>query len=510
MDAGALRQRLLRHGPLLLALLAVLVWRVEQTRGLVLPAWVDSVHHTLAVRLILERGALPDDWGPYLPEVPFYYHFGFHLSAALLAKLTGLEGVRLGQAVLWAGHLWQVLAALGVWVLARALWPQEARALQALLLVGFVTQMPAYYVAWGRYTLLAGMALLASLMAAACARRALASVLLLALLAVTHYYAFALGLGFLLALGACERGRERLRPLLVALGGTLLAAPWLWRVWTWTRAFSRGGPGFSGAPASSMASAAWSLGPLRNELLLALAALGLVLLGRRLLRPSDAPERSARQWALVLWTLGLLALLLPLHVGPFRPDHAAIVLFLPAALLAAFALDALRAPRGLLLLVALVAWGLVETRRLVPANTVLADAEDVAAIDWIATHTPERAVFLLDAEPWMGLWRGKDGGFWITPLTGRQTVPPPVAHGWGAPLLSDLVRGQAQRLYELQRLPAPEACWQLERLMQESGAAYYYSHREWAEACPGLHRLPVPASGVRLYTKEPLARTLLP
>ncbi len=38
MDVGALRKRLLRHAPLLLALLAVLVWRVEQARGLVLPA----------------------------------------------------------------------------------------------------------------------------------------------------------------------------------------------------------------------------------------------------------------------------------------------------------------------------------------------------------------------------------------------------------------------------------------------------------------------------------------
>jgi hypothetical protein len=33
----------------------------------------------------------------------------------------------------------------------------------------------------------------------------------------------------------------------------------------------------------------------------------------------------------------------------------------------------------------------------------------------------------------MGAWRGADGGYWIMPLTGQQTIPPPMAYTWGDP-----------------------------------------------------------------------------
>ncbi len=135
----------------------ILVWRFGQIRGLVLPAWVDSVHHALLVRILLEQGTIPQTWAPYLPQVPFYYHFGFHLTAALLAKLTGLA---IGQAVLIMGQVWQAVLAWGVYLLGYTLWKNQAKALVAMILVGFVSQMPAYYTAWGRYTLLVGLGLM--------------------------------------------------------------------------------------------------------------------------------------------------------------------------------------------------------------------------------------------------------------------------------------------------------------------------------------------------------------
>ncbi len=61
------------------AFLGVVTWRLYQVHDLVLPVWVDSVHHTLLVRKIIEYGGLPPDWLPYLP-VPMYYHFGFHVD----------------------------------------------------------------------------------------------------------------------------------------------------------------------------------------------------------------------------------------------------------------------------------------------------------------------------------------------------------------------------------------------------------------------------------------------
>src|SRR5262245_7146477 len=179
------------------ALLAVLAYRLVQVRSLELPAWVDSVHHALLVRILLERGSLPADWGPYLPDVPFYYHFGFHVSAEVLARLTGWTGLDLGGAVVVAGELWQVAVAAVVALLSLRLTRSPAKALTALLLVAFVSPMPGYYVSWGRYTLLAGLALLAFGMASALGRGRVALAALVAATAVTHYFAFVLLLAFL-------------------------------------------------------------------------------------------------------------------------------------------------------------------------------------------------------------------------------------------------------------------------------------------------------------------------
>ena len=136
----------------LLAFAAILAFRFYQARTLVVPAWVDSVHHTLLTRLILETGGVPADFEPYMP-VPLHYHAGFHTVTALFAFLSGLEPVR---AVLVFGQVLNAAAALGVYRLAHAIWGGWRRGLAAMLLVGFAFQMPAYYLTWGRYTLLAG------------------------------------------------------------------------------------------------------------------------------------------------------------------------------------------------------------------------------------------------------------------------------------------------------------------------------------------------------------------
>ncbi len=120
---------------------AIIIWRFVQVRDLVLPAWVNSVHHVLIVKLILENGSIPASFAPYMP-VPFYYHFGFHTSAALFALLAGLSPA---QAVLTLGQLINALVALGIFRLGLAIWGDWRRAGITALLVGFVLQMPAYY-----------------------------------------------------------------------------------------------------------------------------------------------------------------------------------------------------------------------------------------------------------------------------------------------------------------------------------------------------------------------------
>jgi hypothetical protein len=88
----------------------LVAWRFYQARGLVLPAWVDSVQHALIVRKIVEYGGLPPDLSPYL-AVPFFYHYGFHLAAALFVFWSGVTPE---HALLWFGQVINAAVALSV------------------------------------------------------------------------------------------------------------------------------------------------------------------------------------------------------------------------------------------------------------------------------------------------------------------------------------------------------------------------------------------------------------
>jgi len=172
-------------------LLAVtLTLRILQVRDLVVPAWVDGVHHTLITQLIADLGRLPADYRPFLDIGPFIYHFGFHALAAALVWLTGLS---VPQAVLVIGQVVNALVGVGVYGLTVSLLhrqgqtrgeatsglgvkasedrnPQSAirnpqsAGLVAMGVVGVVSLMPAYYVTWGRYTQLTGLVVLPAAM----------------------------------------------------------------------------------------------------------------------------------------------------------------------------------------------------------------------------------------------------------------------------------------------------------------------------------------------------------
>ncbi len=146
---------------LVVVMLLVIATRALQVRDLALPAWVDSVHHTMIVRLIADGGRVPASYHPYMPVDAFHYHFGFHAGAAALAWLSGLSADR---AVLLFGQALNVLAPLAAytmaWWIGRSRWSGVA----AALVVGALCYMPAYYVTWGRYTQLAGLVMLSPLM----------------------------------------------------------------------------------------------------------------------------------------------------------------------------------------------------------------------------------------------------------------------------------------------------------------------------------------------------------
>jgi len=83
-------------------------------------------------------------------------------------------------------------------------------------------------------------------------------------------------------------------------------------------------------------------------------------------------------------------------------------------------------------LVAFYTWGAVETRSIINPQTVFTSRADISAIQWIKSNVPSDARFLINATYWQtSIYRGVDGGYWLLPLTGIFTVPPPVAYYWG-------------------------------------------------------------------------------
>jgi hypothetical protein len=366
----------------------VIAWRLYQARSLALPAWVDSVHHTLIVRMLLDRGGLRGDMLPYLP-VPFYYHFGFHSLTAVFSFFSGLAPYK---AVLIMGQVLNAGVCLAIYRLGAATWRDPRRGLAAALLVAFFSQMPAYYLTWGRYTLLAGIILLALAMAevvefvrdyrpeaGAPWRFALRMGLFTTGVLLCHYLAALLLALFLVLVGLYLAARDLrsylssraltnsiktetdpanstgssssfiphpssfilwqgwLPLLLSVLAGTLIALPWVWRALSYstgqisldvTLPSELGGQGFS----ASYASYLWYLsGPQRNYWLLLLGFLGMLWA-----LADDRRQAASVSELLAVWSalVALGCLPIGINLAPFHPHHMVMVAFLPASLLA--------------------------------------------------------------------------------------------------------------------------------------------------------------------------------
>jgi hypothetical protein len=439
-----LRRGSFRYLFLALIFIFILVWRFYQIRDVVLPLWVDSVHHVQIVKLILGNGGLPDTFEPYMPVPFYYYHYAFHALAAVFSFFGRLSPE---NSVLYLGQALNAGIALAVYRLGKALWGDWRRAVFSAVLVALVTHMPAYYVTWGRYTLLAGMLLLPLAMATAL------DILSKGAKVLTHYFAavlFAIFLVILAVLAVLQdllhksrSGWRTWRPLLLAsLIGLLLAGPWLYRMWGFTQGSVKVGAIQLSIQAMEEVyfpdylAYLWRLlGPDRNHFLLFLALPGLVI-----------TLFHKRTLVFGLWTITLCLMSLPfgIYMAPFRPDHAAIVLFLPTALLIAeLFISALDWSPGksftriktipiLILFAALVGWGIWGTRMVINSATILATNADLDAINWIDRNIPENAHFLINVTHWQyGSYRGMDGGWWITPLTNRNTILPNALYAMG-------------------------------------------------------------------------------
>ncbi|WP_299030340.1 hypothetical protein [uncultured Thermanaerothrix sp.] len=480
------------------ALFGVVMWRFYQARGMVFPAWVDSVHHVFIVRKIMEVGGIPATLQPEISTF-FSYHYGFHLVTAWFARLSHLEAA---QAVLWLGQVLNALVALSVYRLGKGVWGDPWRAGLAALLVGFAFQMPAYYLVWGRYTLLTGLIMLPLAMAAALDLwRRPQSVeafvrlgVLTAGVALSHYTALLLlilfggvllflkGWGFWRLSDHAARAQQVLPLGAVVLGlglGGGLALPWLWRV-VWHLGAQASVRVVSPLDASQMGYFRYILdllGPRHNHILMVLAGLASIYGLTR------AHSRLLAGWGLVL-----VLLMLPwgVRLGPFRPDHMAIVLFLPAALCLAdggvsvwnWLVRQLPSPIwqrvgqgvGVLLALGVLGWGAWSTRTIINPVTQLANAADKMALDWVRANLSEEARFFINVTPWQGdTYRGVDGGYWLLPYAGRASLLPPVLYAWGDAVEAARINHWAAQAAQLKDCDA--AFW---ALVEEAELTYAY------------------------------------
>lgn len=505
--------------------------RFEQISALALPAWVDSVHHALMVRVATETGMAPSSLEPYMPVRELPYHWGYHVFTASLVRLSQLA---LPETMLWSGQILNALHAPLAGALAITLWRRPWAALGAAAVAGLISFMPAYYVSWGRYTQLTGLLLLPGLAWAwqrgmdGCRGGWMQAALLLAGLSLIHVRVLIFGLGMLAAMSlvrAVRPGRPQLWAAILgatAAGAAALAltAPWL------AMLLRRALLPAMARPASLVLDGGYNainLGILwvgHNPWLAALALLALL---------GGLRRRATAAAVLPLWVAlllvpanpGLLGYVLPLFglplalygarerrwpalalgvaalaAGPllFRApstwlinnDAVIISLFLPISVAigggaASFVtwvqhraparLRPAIGPAAATLTAVLAIWGASQLRSVVNESTVLATPADRAAVEWVAANTPGDARFLINATHWLGAAdRATDGGWWLLPLAGRWTSTPPVLFTYGPP---EYVRATIERSEALEAYrPGDEQT--IRDLIARDGIDYLY------------------------------------
>lgn len=432
--------------------------RLIMVRDLATPAWVDSIHHALVTRIILETGALPETYLPYLNIEPTFYHPGFHSQLATFQLLSDLD---IHLAMLILGQVLNALMVFAVYSLALSMTKNQSMGIFAAIISGLFTPMPAYYTSWGRYTQLSGLLIL--VIAYIYFKQAVykadkrlfshelvfASVAASGLL-IVHYRVTAFLILFIIAdiiirftfFGRFQViGRlQVLRLLIIVLLSTLIIIPWLIQAIPNTFLVSLTQP----APSETewFADFSWSyLNTAWGKQALVLGVLGLLW---------GIIRRKRFALILLIW-VGLLIILanmsaLGLPGGGFiNTTSIEISLFIPISILAGYIiveiiqLWKLVFPKNIhqvmlifvgTLTIILSFIGARNLTSILNPVTFLSRNQDILAIKWVEENIPKEEKILINPFLWgYGLYAGNDGGYWITPLSGRITIPPPVLYG---------------------------------------------------------------------------------
>ena len=453
---------------LALTLAATGVLRWWQVRAVAWPLWGDAVNHTAATILVVQHGAVPPNWEPFIPtSQTFTYHFGFHAWAAALHWLAGTEP---WWAVFWTERFLSVLAPLGLYILANTLFQDSRVALGAAIIVGLLTKMPQYYVNWSRDPQLGGQTLLPliayfALAAARPGRWAQPAAALAALsvssLVLVHYRALVFAACLLPGLAIVLTGpaRRRLRALLAlgipSLAGLFLASPWLYHVLRIQRQVVSLTAAWH---SEEFAGRYFAMPPLTEYVRPAVLALAVLGMGIALAKH----RRGAA--ALLVW---LVFLLLSANGYRFRVRGLDLITYISVfmglyLLMAPFAGMALAwlatwlrpLPKawqqGAAVLLAAILIGFVNYGDIIDDTYVLVESDDVAAFRWVAANTPPQASFLINSFFVSGPGStvvSSDAGWWLPLVSGRAASVPVI--NYTTEVISPQYRAQVQELASL-------------------------------------------------------------
>lgn len=486
--------------------------RLAMVRDLATPAWVDSVHHALITQMIIKNGGFPSSYAPYMEFDIHNYHVGFHSN---LAVFTWLSGLGIHDSMLIYGQALNALASLSVYLLTTTLTRKPQAGLFAAFITGFLTPMPAYYTSWGRYTQLAGLLILPSILSflilglrqdksANQHFHVKRNSILLAIIAISglflvHYRVLAFLILLLFAKfisdltfqGSSPRkailSKWLISTFVILIGSVALVFPWFFHAISQIFIPKLTPPAFN--PVTLFNDFSWRfLTTALGKQALLLASIGVV---------TTSTTNMPLIMTMLLWIIQLLffanmdALKLP-GGGFITGTSVVIMLFLPISVVGGSFLDQITSAWQITLRVQTnpfirkVFWGVIivisvfvatlGARQILPLLnpiTILSRQADLDAIDWIQHNIPTDSTFILNSFSWgFGLYAGSDGGYWISPITGANSLPPPALYGLGKPEIVNHINTICQIVVNTDT--SPQELW---NLMDENKVEYIFIGR---------------------------------
>jgi len=436
-------------------LLLSLIVRLQVVRGVDIPLWADSYHHTVISQLIVDNGRIVTNWEPYAPLKSLNYHFGFHTMVAIFHWLTGLN---VPKSVIFFGQILNTAAVLMAYLLGRRFGGNAWVGVFAALITGLLSKYPMYYVNWGRYTQLAGQILLPVLMVLTWellrrnkfdARLTLVGGTVTAGLMLTHYRVILFFGAFLLAATVVHWAISRwqlktITPNVISLAAmgalsVLIAASRIIelvgsRLWVVSETIATNGSNITYI--NKIHNAMGNLFEVLPPWVVLSGWAGLMLGG------------WARKRGIIIlggWWIGLLLIANPLFLGlPGTGVVTNFAIFIATYLIFSvlsgeFLARVFKLGEGrvsvvswvaLVMILAVTLFGSTRQLRIIQRQNVLVTSADLRAIHWLKENVPSSAKFVVNNRMAYGETSvvATDAGWWIPYLTGRETFVPPMVY----------------------------------------------------------------------------------